>query len=75
MERRFSDLPRLAAEPNEVRAHTVNALATALAVCVTCTQNYWERDWRRENSWMRKAHPSAGDEAIDSPHHRVMHDR
>lgn len=48
-ERRFSDLPRVTARPEEVRAHTTTALETALAHLRAVHANYWERDWRREN--------------------------
>lgn len=48
-ERRFSDLPRLSADPGEVRAHTATALDAALSRLREVHANYWERDWRREN--------------------------
>jgi hypothetical protein len=34
---------------DELRAHTADALATALARLREVHANYWERDWRREN--------------------------
>lgn len=48
-ERRFSDLPRVVANPGEERAHTTAALDVALARLREVHANYWERDWRREN--------------------------
>ncbi|MFC4854593.1 DUF7711 family protein [Actinophytocola glycyrrhizae] len=48
-ERRFADLPRVVADPGEVRAQTAAALDTALARLRAVHANYWERDWRQEN--------------------------
>lgn len=48
-ERRFTDLPRVTAQRDEVLAHTADALNAALARLRDVHANYWERDWRREN--------------------------
>lgn len=48
-ERRFGDLPRVTAEPAEVRARTLAELDAALARLRDVHRNYWERGWRREH--------------------------
>jgi hypothetical protein len=48
-ERRFDDLPRVTAEPSEVRARATVELDAALARLRDVRRNYWERDWRREH--------------------------
>lgn len=49
-ERRFDDLPRVAAEPAEVRARTTVELDAALVRRLRDVhRNYWERDWHREH--------------------------
>jgi hypothetical protein len=48
-ERRLDDLPRVTAEPAEVRARATAELDAALAHLREVHQNYWERDWRREH--------------------------
>lgn len=48
-ERRLSDLPRLTADPGEVRAHMAEALDVVLARLREVHANYWEREWRQEN--------------------------
>lgn len=48
-ERRFDDLPRVTAEPDEVRARASAEVDAALARLRDVHRNYWERDWRREH--------------------------
>lgn len=48
-ERRLDDLPRVTAEPTEVRARATAELDAALARLRDVHRNYWERDWRREH--------------------------
>jgi hypothetical protein len=64
-ERRFSDLPRVTAQPDELRAHTADALATALARLREVHANYWEPDWRRENRGDYRYPENALWEAVD----------